>query len=75
MPTNTFTRRKRASVKFVACLALLLTSGCATIFGSTQVLKTDCPGWLEIIYPIKSDSTETKRQVLLHNENIREFCQ
>lgn len=49
-------------------LALFLTS-CANIQSATPI----CEGF-GFIYPSRADTTETKRQVLTHNQTFKKLC-
>lgn len=57
------------------CLATFVLSGCVTTQGYQGPVAPDssCTAF-KVLHPSKADTTETKRQVLVHNSIYRRIC-
>lgn len=55
------------------CAATIGISGCVTTQKSAPVVDSSCSAY-QIIRPSRSDTLDTKRQVLAHNSVYRKLC-
>ena len=57
------------------CVATIAISGCVSTQGPSSVSSDSSCSAFGVIRPSRSDTLDTKRQVLVHNRTWRELCE